>query len=228
MELKTTIKAEHRTVTGKKVRQLRLEGWVPGIAYGPDMDSLPIQFARKELVAAYREVGTSALLGLLLARQKEPQPAIIREVQRDSLSLEILHVDLEMVDMNRPITTHVPITLVGKSIVVEQGLSVLTHGLDEIEVRALPANIPAHVEVNLSALVQVDQALRVSDLVLPADIAILTDPATVIVFATSIRRLEEAEARAEARAAEAAAAAAEVPAAEGKPAAEKKEEEKES
>lgn len=223
MEMTTVIKAEHRNVTGKKVRRLRREGWVPGVAYGPDMEAMPIQVARKDLTAAYREVGTSALLGVLLERQKTPRPAIIRDIQRDALSLEILHVDLEMVDLNRPITTHVPILLQGESPVVQQGLSVLTHGIDELEVRSLPSAVPAHVVVDLSRLTQPDQAIRVSDLVLPPEITVLTDAATVIVYATSIRRLEEAEARAEAKAAAAEEAAAE--AAGGEKAAPEKEEE---
>jgi len=202
MENEITIKAEHRSVTGKKVRNLRLEGWVPGVAYGPHMDAVPIQVARKELVEAYRKVGTSALFGLLLERQKVARPAIIREIQRDSLSLEILHVDVELVDLNRPITTHVPILLTGKSPVVEQGLSVLTHGVDEVEIRALPTAVPASLSVDLAVLTQPDQSVRVSDLVVPEGVSILSEPATVIVYATSIRRLEEAEARAEAKAAE--------------------------
>ncbi len=218
----TVIKAERRSVTGKKVRRLRREGWVPGVAYGPDMEALPIQVAHKDLVTAYREVGTSALVGVLLERQKTPRPAIIRDVQRDALSLEILHVDLEMVDLNRPITTHVPVLFQGKSPVVEQGLSVLTHGIDEIEVRALPSDVPAHIAVDLSLLTHPDQAIRVGDLALPPGVTVLTDETTVIVYATSIRRLEEAEARAEARAAAAEEAALES-AGEEKAAPEKKE-----
>ena len=217
-----TIKAEQRSVIGKKVSQLRREGWVPGVAYGPGMDALPIQIARKELIEAYRKVGTSALLGLLVGRQRVARPAIIREVQRHPISLDILHVDLELVDLKRPITTHVPVLLKGKSPVVEQGLAVLTHGVSEVEIRSLPASVPAHLEVDLGMLTEPDQAIRVSDLVMPQEVSLLTDLKTVIVYATSIRRLEEAEARAEAKAAEG-VAAAEVVEVEEEAAAEEKE-----
>jgi len=207
MENMITIKAELRSVTGKKVRRLRQENWVPGVAYGPEMEAQPIQIARKELVEAYRQAGTSALVGLLMGRQKEALPAIIREVQRDPISLAILHVDLQLVNLARPITTNVPIHLIGKSPVVEQGLAVLTHGVNEVEIRSLPGDVPAHLTVDLGALIEVDQSIRVSQLVVPESVHVLTDPETVIVFATSIRRLEEAEARAEAKAAEVAAEA---------------------
>ena len=79
---------------------------------------------------------------------------------------------------------------------VEQGLAVLTYGVEEIEVRCLPAQVPARIEVDLSVITKPDQLIHVSDLSLPADVHILTDPETVVVYTTSIRRLEEAEERA--------------------------------
>jgi len=222
MEKMITIAAAQRSVTGKKVRSLRREGWIPGVLYGPG-EAVSVQFARKELAEAYRQVGTSALIGVLLEGQKKARPAIIREVQRNTLSLEILHVDFELVDMKRQLTTHVPVALHGESPVVQQGLSVLTHGVNEIEIRCLPADVPARLEVDLALLTQPDQFIHVSDLIAPPGVAILTEPGTVIVYTTSIRRLEEAEARAEAKAAEV-VAAVETAVTEEKAAAEKAEE----
>jgi large subunit ribosomal protein L25 len=197
METMVTIKAEPRNTTGKKVRSLRKEGWTPGIVYGLG-ESFPVQLAHKELVEAYREVGTSALIGLFLEHQKKARPAIIREIQRHPISLEILHVDFELVDLKRPLTTHVPIVFAGHSPIVEQGLAVLTHGLNEIELRCLPSDVPAHLEVNLALLTEADASIHVRDLVVPPEVQILTEPDTVVVYTTSLRRLEEAEARAEA------------------------------
>jgi large subunit ribosomal protein L25 len=196
MEKPITLKAERRGVTGKKVKRLRREGWIPGVAYGPGMEALPVQVGQKELVEAYRQAGTSALIGVLLERQRQARPALIRDVQRDPIHHGIIHVDLELVDLHRAITTHVPIALKGNSPVVEQGLAVLTHGIDEIEIRCLPGDVPALFEVDLSALAQPDQSIRVSDLVAPEGVHLLTDAETVIVYATSLRRLEAAEEKA--------------------------------
>lgn len=200
MDTMVTIQAAHRNVTGKKVRSLRREGWIPGVIYGPG-ETMPIQLARKELTEAYRRVGTSALIGLVMEGQKKARPAIIRELQRNALSLEILHVDFELVDLKRPLTTHVPISFKGKAPAVELGLAVLTHGLNEVEIRCLPSDVPAHIDIDLAALVDADQAIHVSDLVAPEGVQILTEPGTVIIYTTSLRRLQEAEDRAEARAA---------------------------
>ncbi len=213
MEAGITLKAEPREVTGKKVNRLRLEGWVPGVAYGPDMKSVAVQIVRKELVEAYRQAGKSALIGVQLGRKAEARPALIREVQRDALTHEIIHVDIEMVDMTRPITTTVPVSATGRAPIIDQGLAVLTHGVEELQIRCLPTAVPSRIEVDLSVLVRPDQAIRVADLQIPAEVHVLTDADTVVVYATSIRRLEAAEERAtravEAPAEEAEAAAAE-------------------
>ena len=205
-ETMLTINAAPRSVTGKKVRSLRHEGWTPAIIYGPG-ENLTVQFAAKELAEAYREVGTSALIDLLLPGQKKARTAIIRAVQRHPISLNILHVDFELVDLKRPLTTHVPIVLQGQSPVVEDGLAVLTHGVSEVEIRCLPTDVPAQLEIDLATLRGADQSVYVRDLVAPPGVQILTEPDTVLIHMTSLRRLEEAEARAEAKAAEVSAAA---------------------
>ncbi len=209
MEKMYTLKAERRQVIGKKARRLRRDGWIPGVAYGPGMEALPVQVAQKELNEAYRQAGTSALIGVLLERQRQARPALIRAIQRDPISHEIVHVDLQLVDLLRSITTHVPVVLKGKSPVVEQGLAVLTHGINEIEIRCLPTDVPAHFEVDLAALTEPDGSIHVSDLTAPPGVHLVTDAETVIVYATSIRRLEAAEEKA-ARVVEAVEAAEEV------------------
>lgn len=183
------LQAERRKVTGKQVRRLRRSGQVPGIFYGPHMEPLPIQVSHKMLSEVYRQAGGSSLIQVVL--DGNTYPALIRDLQRDPISQEILHLDLEQVDLERPITTQVPVILKGDSPVVEQGLAVLTHGLEEIEVRCLPAAVPAHVEVDISVITRPDQAIHAGDLSLPPGVHLLTDPKAVIVYTTPIRRLEE-------------------------------------
>lgn len=190
-----TLHAERRRVIGKQVRRLRRSGQVPGIFYGPRMEPLPIQVSHKILSEVCRQAGGSTLIQVVL--DGNTYPALIRDLQRDPISQEILHLDLERVDLERPITTQVPVILKGDSPVVEQGLAVLTHGLEEIEVRCLPTVVPAHIEVDLSIITRPDQAIHAGDLVLPPEVHLLTDPKAVIVYTTPIRRLEEEEMPAE-------------------------------
>lgn len=189
------LQAERRKVTGKQVRRLRRSGQVPGIFYGPHMEPLPIQVSHKMLSEVYRQAGSSTLIQVVL--DGNTYPALIRDLQRDPIRQEILHLDLERVDLERPITAQVPVILKGTSPVVEQGLAVLTHGLEEIEVRCLPTAVPACVEVDISMITRPDQAVHAGDLSLPPEVHLLTDPKAVIVYTTPIRRLEEEEKPAE-------------------------------
>ncbi len=190
-----TLQAERRKVVGKRVRRLRRSGLVPGVFYGPRVEPLLVQVPHKMLSEVYRQAGSSTLIQVVL--DGNTYPALIRDLQRDPISQEILHLDLERVDLDRPITTQVPIILKGISPVVEQGLAVLTHGLEEIEIRCLPTAVPAHVEVDISVITRPDQAIHVGDLVLPPEVHLLTDPKAIIVYTTPIRRLEEEEKPAE-------------------------------
>jgi large subunit ribosomal protein L25 len=200
MEMGPTLKVQRREVTGKKVRQLRRAGWLPAVLYGAGMESVPVQIPYDEAVAAYRRAGTSTMVGILMDRQRTPRPAFIREAQQDPISLRFLHMDLELVDPRRPITVDVPIVLVGESPAVRQGLGVLTHGIEQIEVHCLPADVPPHIEVDISVLAGPDDAIHVRDLKLPPEIEVRTDPATVIAYIAAMRGVEIEEAAEEATA----------------------------
>ncbi len=190
-----TLQAERRKVVGKPVRRLRRSGLVPAIFYGLRMEPLPIQIPHKTLNEVYRQAGSSTLIQVVL--DGNIYPALIRDLQRDPISQEILHLDLERVDLERPITAQVPVILKGTSPVVEQGLAVLTRGLEEIEIRCLAAAVPACIEVDISAITRPEQAVHAGDLSLPPEVYLLTDPGAVIVYTTPVRRLEEEEKPAE-------------------------------
>lgn len=196
MEL--TLKVQRREITGKKVRQLRRAGWLPAVLYGAGVESIAVQVPYNEAVEVYRRAGTSTMVGVLMERQRVPRPAFIREVQQDPISLRFLHMDLELVDPRRPITVNVPLVFVGESPAVRQGIGVLTHGVEEIEVHCLPANVPPHIEVDLSVLERPDDAIRVADLKLPPEVEVRTDPDTVVAYITAMRGVEVEEAAEEA------------------------------
>ncbi|MGC8874403.1 MAG: 50S ribosomal protein L25 [Chloroflexia bacterium] len=198
MEKELTLKVERREITGKKVRQLRRAGWLPAVIYGAGVESVPVQIRYHEAVDAYRRAGTSTMVGILMERQRVPRPAFIREVQQDPISLRFLHMDLELVDPRRPITVNVPLLLVGESPAAKQGLGVLTHGIEEIEVHCLPADVPPHIEVDISVLARPDDAIYVRDLKLPPEIEVRTDPDTVIAYIAAMRGVEVEEAAKEA------------------------------
>jgi large subunit ribosomal protein L25 len=180
--------AHKRTVQGKQVKQLRREGWIPGVMYGHDFDSVPLQFEARGLQHLLARVGGSQLINIKIEGQKKPEAALVREVQRDPIRHNLLHVDFYHVKMTERLTAEIPLEMVGESPVVEQKEGILLQDLSSIEVECLPGDLVDAIEVDLSDLVELDQALYVRDLAVPAGIDVLTDPDEMIIH---LVRLEE-------------------------------------
>ncbi|HID89972.1 MAG TPA: 50S ribosomal protein L25 [Anaerolineae bacterium] len=183
--------AEKRTITGKKVRRLRREGWVPAVVYGPGVESRSLQVRRREAEAVLAEAGTSQLVSVLVSGEKSPLHTLVREVQRDPISREVLHIDFYQVEMGKPITVDVPLVLVGESPVVERGLGILLQQRETIEIECLPKDLVEAVEVDLTGLTEVGQEITVADLAIPADIRVLADPDEVLVSVSPVEETEE-------------------------------------
>jgi len=184
------LQAEPRAVVGKKVRRLRREGWVPAVLYGPGIESRPLQIRIREAEAVLAEAGTSHLVTLHIAGEKRPVQTVIREVQRDPVRRNLLHIDLYHVQMDQLITVDVPLVFVGESPVVERGLALLLQMRERVEVECMPTDLVDAIEVDLTTLTELGQEITVADLAIPANIRVLADPDEVIV---SVSPLEEAE-----------------------------------
>jgi large subunit ribosomal protein L25 len=173
--------AEKRTVLGKQVKQLRQEGWTPGVMYGHDFDPMPLQFEARSLQHLLSEAGGSQLIGIKIKGRKEPEMALVRDIQRDPIRQTVLHVDFYRVMMTERLTAEVPLEIVGESPVVEQGEGILLQGISTVEVECLPSDLVDAIEVDLSDLTELDQAVYVRDLAIPSGMEVLTDIDEMIV-----------------------------------------------
>jgi large subunit ribosomal protein L25 len=191
--------AELRNVTGKAVRHVRRDGYVPGVVYGHRTEPVNLQVSERALHHALRVAGTNRLITLSIGGQETPKMVLVRELQRDSLSHVMLHVDFYEVVMTEEITAEVPIVLVGESTLVKNGEGLLFQGLDTIEVECLPADLPQQVEIDLSGLMEIDQGINVRDLKLGDAVKVLTDLNEVVVkiLPPEVEEVEEAPAPAE-------------------------------
>lgn len=173
--------AEKRTVTGKHVRRLRREGWVPGVMYGHGFEPVSLQFEERSLAHILSKVGGSQLIGINVKGDKQPEMALVRDVQRDPIRRNFLHVDFYRVRMTERLTAEVPLVVVGQSAVIEAREGILLQGISAIEVECLPGDLVDAIEVDLSDLVEIDQGIYVRDLAVPAGIDVLTDVDEMIV-----------------------------------------------
>ena len=184
------LNATRRTVVGKQVRALRRAGSVPLVVYGARIQPVHLQATAKELVRVLRQAGGSRLIAV--NADGETHMALAREVQREPISGQVLHVDLLAVSMTERLRTQVPLSLDGKSPAVKRGEGVLLTGLDTLEIECLPADLPDRIRVDLNTLEKVGDAIHVKDLYVSDAIKILTDPDEMVARITYLAAEEAA------------------------------------
>lgn len=211
------LSAEPRAVAGKAVKHLRRDGKLPAVVFGHGVESQSVQLDAHEFELLRRKTGRNTLLDLTLDGGR-PVPVLVHGVQHHPINRSPLHVDLLVVKMTEELTVDVRIVYTGESEAVERMGGVLLHMRDSISVKALPDHLPESVVLNISALDDFDQVLHVSDIVLPGDVTLLTDPSEPVarVQAPRVEEVEEVAEEAEegegAAEGEAAAGSAEEPA----------------
>lgn len=190
-----SLEADKRDITGKKVRFLRRNGKTPANLYGPKTESIAIQTDTKKLEQVLTKAGGTDLISLSIGKDK-PVKVLVRGVQREPLTNELLHVDFYKVDLTKKIEADVPIHFHGEAPALKLGNVSVIHMLDELRVEALPDHIPHRIEIDLSMLQEIDQAITVKDIKLASDIIILNDPEQIIVKAIEAKAevVEEAPA----------------------------------
>jgi large subunit ribosomal protein L25 len=169
-----TINANVRKTIGKQVKALRRQGILPAVMYGAGVDPLPLELDEKVASRLLAHVSGSTLINLEIG--KETHKVLVREYQRDVIRRDILHVDFLVVAMDVIIRAVVPVVLVGESPAVIDLDGVLVSGLNEIEVEALPADLPEQLTVDIEGLVTLNDVITVGDLVLGEGVTLITDP----------------------------------------------------
>ena len=171
------ITAEPRTVVGKKVKQLRREGLIPGVIYGRK-EPVTIQLENLSLRRILRRAGTTNLVDISLGKQK--RTVLVREIQSHVTRGDLLHVDFIEVDLKVTITAEADLVAVGQSAPAVEGLGVATLALRSVEIESLPDALVSQIEVDLTKIETPDDVIYVSDLTAPEGVTILTDPETTV------------------------------------------------
>ncbi len=178
---KIKLTVEKRKITGRKTKTLRREGILPANIYGKKEKSLSVQLETKSFLPVFKEVGETGLIELKVADEKETRPVLIHNVQFHPVDETPLHVDFYQVDLKEKVTTKVPVELIGESPAVKDKIGILIQPLSEVEVEALPADLPEKIEVNISGLKAINDAVAVSDVKLPEGVRVLTEGKEILV-----------------------------------------------
>jgi large subunit ribosomal protein L25 len=185
------IKASQRYVVGKKTRFLRREGTTPTHLFGHGIESLPLQCDTATLQHIIAQAGMTRLIALDIEGDKHLRSVFIREIQREPCSGELLHVDFYQVKRTEKIRVDVPIILIGEAPAMKEKGRTLTHSLTSLSVESLPDKLPPQIEIDLSPLAEVEDAIFVRDIDLGPDVTIETDPDQMVVRVSEARVVEE-------------------------------------
>lgn len=189
-----TLSTTNRSVLGKKTRFLRRQGITPTHLFGHNLSSLTLQCDTAELQRIITQAGTAKPISLEIEGDKRPRPVFIREIQKDELTGQLLHVDFYQVKKTEKIKIDVPIVFVGEAPAMKERGNFLTYSVTNLSIECLPGEVPPRIEVNLSHLEKAEQAIYVKDIILRPAITVITDLDQLMVKVSEARveKIEEA------------------------------------
>jgi large subunit ribosomal protein L25 len=182
---KVVLKATKRTVTGKQVSQLRRAGQLPGVIYGHNIKPTAISLEAHSAGIAIPRLTSSSIVNIEL--EGKLIPALVREKQKNYIKGTLTHVDFQAISLTEKIRTEVSIHFSGLSPAIKEFNAIIVHSMSALEVEALPNDLPERIEVDLSSLAKIGDAIYVKDLSLPAAVTVLSDPDEIVAVTTATR-----------------------------------------
>ena len=201
---KIVLKASKREVTGKQVKALRRDGQLPAVIYGRHVEPIAISLDAHTTGLVFAKLTSSTLVTIDVDGTE--YAALVREKQRNYIKGNLTHIDFLAVDLSEKITTKVRLTFTGVSSAVKDYSAVLIHRMEQLEVECLPTDLPERILVDISSIREIGNSIRVSDIALPENVAVMEDADEIVIIAT-LAKEEAAEEGAAVPGAEAAAAA---------------------
>lgn len=215
MSTRPVVSAEPREIVGKKVSGLRRQGILPAVVYGHGKPSQAIQLDARSFDELRRTTTRNSIVDLKIGGGRAT-PVLLQGIAEHPVRRHPIHVDFYVVKMTEELAVDVPVNHIGESVAATRMGGTLLHLRESVSVRALPADLPSAVDLDISALESFEAVLHVSDLVVPAGVTVLTDPEEPLARVQPPRVEEEPVVAAEAAPTEGEEAA--VPAAEAAPA----------
>jgi large subunit ribosomal protein L25 len=187
------LSAKIRNETGRKTNAVRNAGKIPAVVYGPGVKNVMLEIDYKEFQKVLKETGESSLVELHIEGEgeKEKRPVLIHEIQRDPVSGEYSHVDFFQVSLKEEVHVKVPLVFEGTSLAVKDLGGTLVKNISELEVKALPQNLPHEIKVSIDGLNTFENHILVKDLVLPKDVKVVAKPDEIVVSVSAPSKVEE-------------------------------------
>lgn len=174
MSDKPKLKVQSRKLSGRKVKKLRREGTLPANIYGKGIKSISIQLPVKEFSTVFAVAGETGIIDLTVDKETKTRPVLITNLQQHPVTDEIVHVDFRQVDLTKAIMVNIPVEITGESPAINKG-GVLIQLINEVEVEALPADLPDNFTLDVSKLEEIGQGLTLKDIKVDPKVKILAE-----------------------------------------------------
>jgi len=185
------IKAEVREIMGKKVNSLRRSGFIPAILYGHGKKPVNLTVSAKDFSTVFKKAGETSLVELVVGVKKHN--VLVHDLARNPLTAETIHIDFFEVRMDEKIKTKVPLVFIGESLAIKSEGGVLVRALQEVEIEALPKDLPKEIVIDISPLKTFEDKLLVKHIVVVGSIKILAGLDDVVALVAPPRSDKEME-----------------------------------
>ncbi len=179
-------------IRGKEqANQIRRQGLIPAVLYGPKIENRNLKINQKEFRKVFKEAGESSLIELKVEGEKENFLVLIHDFQKDPVTGGFTHIDFYQPDLEKEVEAWVPIVTVGEAPAVKQLGGTLVKNITEVLVRALPLKLPHEIKVDISSLKTFDDEILTKDLKVGEEVKIMKDPDDVIISVSPPEKVEE-------------------------------------
>ena len=175
----------------ENLMKLRAQGKVPAVLYGPKVKNMNLEVDLKEFGKVYNEAGESSLISLDVGGQKEKFLVLIHDIQSDALTEKPIHIDFYQPDLKKEVESSVPLVIEGEAPVIKELGGTLIKKISNIEVKALPQDLPREIKVDISNLKTFEDNIVVKDLSVSSKVKILKDPEEIIITVSAPQKVEE-------------------------------------
>jgi ribosomal protein L25, Ctc-form len=186
-----TLAGKLRNELGRKTQELRQEGRMPAVLYGPGIANKNLSIDTKEFVKLFREAGKSSLVSLKIEGEENNFMVLINDIDTDPVTGGVIHADLYQPDLTSEIEAEVPLVFEGESLAVKDLGGTLVKNISDITVKALPADLPREIKVDISKLNNFEDVILVKDLIVGDKVELLKNPEEIVALAAPVQKVEE-------------------------------------
>lgn len=176
---------------GKNTKTLKESGRIPAIVYGHKVKNVLLDVDYKEFLKVLKEAGESSLIELDIEGEKEKRPVLVHELQKNPVTDKLIHIDFFQASLKEEVEVSIPLVIEGTSLAVKDLGGTLIKNVSEIQVKALPQDLPHEIKVSIDGLNTFEDHILAKDLILPKGVKVLIKPDEIVVSVAPPAKVEE-------------------------------------